>query len=81
MVCDWRKEVNLEASVCQQNVKEEIVCGFSELEKKDRWKMFAPKFECKLSQIHKLVTGALKSLLKEFGDVFNVDKNVVLQIW
>ena len=63
-------------SICQQkNGNENLVCGLSAPNLDDRWKLLAPKFEDRLKQLPCSERQALKPLLKDFSDIFSVDKN------
>ena len=51
-----------------------IVAEFSS-QAEERWKLLKPKFESKISQLPKLERQALVPLLREYVDIFSVDKS------
>lgn len=61
--------------VCRQIEDQELVCGISELDMEERWKILRPKFDNKLRQLPQLEAHILMPILKEFADIFSVDKN------
>lgn len=62
-------------SICQQNGSKALVCGMASLNMKERWELLKPKFEDKLGRLPRLERQVLGPLLREFADIFSVDKN------
>ena len=62
-------------SICQQEESKTQVYGIAELNLEERWERLKSKFESKLSRLPSLERQELGPLLREFADIFSVDKN------
>ena len=64
-------------TVCEQGGEEDCkqICIMTEADKDKRWKLLETKFENKLHRLSAIERKILVSLLREFVDIFSVDKN------
>lgn len=61
--------------ICRESEGKERICQITEPDMEGRWKLLKTKFENKLNELPSLERQVIVPLLKEFADIFSVDKN------